>query len=363
MLEEHRQVGEPVQCAGLITPRCFDILEHARDTIINSVRGADIHSPAGSTISIGKKEMQACVIDRAAFDRRILDMAVDSGATLIPGKRIAKFARQSNGTISLNNGDITAKLVIGADGARSATRNWAGLDEPIFMLNGFSADVSGLDMDPDRVRIFFGRNIAPNFFAWMIPAGDIVRVGLCIRDCQGTVHDHFKNLFTKGPASESLRGGTIRTTHSGQIPLGTLPATHADNMMLLGDAACQVKATSGGGIYPGLVCASHCAQTAMKALESGNFTARFLSEYHSAWTSGIGAELDRAMMMHRIYSSLDDKQLEDIFRMMQNPEILEIINAVGDIDYPSKLAWTLLRKEPGLLKYAGKFLKHGMIGR
>jgi flavin-dependent dehydrogenase len=184
-----------------------------------------------------------------------------------------------------------------------------------------------------------------------------------VRGGQGTVFDYFKRLFKHGESSRLLRDARIIRQQSGTIPLGTFQKTHGDNAMIVGDAACQVKGTSGGGIYPGLVCAGHCAKAAIEALESDILTSKQLSGYHEGWTRDIGDELEKALAMHRIYSSLDDRQLEDIFGMMLNPEIQDIINRVGDIDYPSRLGWMLLRKEPGLLKYAGKFLKHGMLGQ
>ncbi|MBA3045723.1 MAG: NAD(P)/FAD-dependent oxidoreductase [Candidatus Thermoplasmatota archaeon] len=362
IIEEHANIGEPMQCAGLITPRCFDILGYGRETILNEIRGADIVSPSGQFMGIGNENVRVLSIDRAAFDRKIRDKALDAGAVLASGSRVKDFQRR-DGTVSLNNEEYRAKLVIGADGARSATRKWLGLEEPTFQLNGLGADISGLDMEEDRVKIFFGRDIAPNFFAWLIPAGDVTRLGLCVRGADGTANDYFKRLFKNGESSKLLAKAKVIRTHSGIIPLGMLPRTHADNGMVVGDAACQVKATSGGGIYPGLVCARHCAETAVAALEADDYSAKKLGKYHESWTTDIGDELEKALMMHRIYSDLDDAQLEDIFGMMLNPEIQEIINRVGDIDYPSRLGWTLLRKEPGLLKYTGKFLKHGILGR
>ncbi len=361
ILEEHQHTGEPVQCAGLITPRCFDILGYAKDTILNRVNGADIHSPGGMHMHIGAANARAVVIDRAAFDRRIMEKAQDTGATLISGKRVKKFARGKDGKVDLNRGEILASLAIGADGAKSASRDWLGLGNPTYMLNGFTADVSGIELEQGDVQIFFGKEVAPNFFAWMIPAGDVTRLGLCIREGQDTAFQYFKRLFKTGKSAELLKGAKIVKRHSGVIPLGLLPKTHADSFMLVGDAACQVKATSGGGIYPGLVCAKHCAEIAINALESGDCSSKALSKYHENWMADIGDELDKALMMHRIYSSLNERQLEDIFGMMLNPEIQEIINQVGDIDYPSKLAWVLLRKEPGFLKYTGKFIRHGLM--
>src|SRR3989304_7037778 len=46
IVEEHREVGEPVQCGGLVTPRVFDYVS-CRDTILGKVHGAEIYSPSG----------------------------------------------------------------------------------------------------------------------------------------------------------------------------------------------------------------------------------------------------------------------------------------------------------------------------
>ncbi|MDO9537965.1 MAG: NAD(P)/FAD-dependent oxidoreductase [Thermoplasmata archaeon] len=361
IIEEHQTIGQPVQCAGLITPRCFDMVSHARHTVLNELKGAEIFSPSRTIMNIGNDKVQAVAIDRARFDKAIMDKAVDSGATLLQGNRVSAIQIGKPCVISLGEQVIESKLVIGADGAKSQTRKWLGLSEPEYFLNGIGADVSGLDIAQDRVKVFFGNGIAPNFFAWIIPAGEISRVGLCVRDGQGTANDYFKMFFEKGNAASILKGGKILATHSGIIPLGPLQKTFSDRAMLVGDAACQVKATSGGGIYPGLVCAGHCANTAIKALEKDIFTAHQLSAYQKAWSADIGDELKKAMIMHRMFSSLGDKELEEIFGMLANAEMLDIINQTGDIDYPSRLGWMLLKKEPRFLKYTGKFLKYGLI--
>lgn len=158
-----------------------------------------------------------------------------------------------------------------------------------------------------------------------------------------------------------LSEGRILGKHSGIIPLGTLEKTFTEGGMVVGDAAGQVKATSGGGIYPGLVCAGLCAKTATEALGEDNLSEGSLAVYQEAWTRNIGDELKKAMMMHRIFSNMDDRELEDVFGMLSNPDILDTVNRVGDIDYPSRLGWLLLRKEPGFLRYAGKFLRHGIL--
>ena len=127
--------------------------------------------------------------------------------------------------------------------------------------------------------------------------------------------------------------------------------------MIVGDAACQAKATSGGGIFTSLLCSTFCAQTAIEALESEDFSARMLHRYHKAWTGSMGKELRKDLAIHDSFSRLTDPQIEEIFDILDNPAVLRIIQEMGDIDFPSKVGWALLREEPRLLKYLGKALR------
>ena len=54
VLEEHRVVGKPVQCAGLVTPR---VLELSGDGgfVLNEISGARFFSPGGRELVIKQK--------------------------------------------------------------------------------------------------------------------------------------------------------------------------------------------------------------------------------------------------------------------------------------------------------------------
>ena len=43
LVEEHREIGEPIQCGGLVTPRVFEYV-NCKETIIGSVHGAELYS-------------------------------------------------------------------------------------------------------------------------------------------------------------------------------------------------------------------------------------------------------------------------------------------------------------------------------
>jgi hypothetical protein len=54
---------------------------------------------------------------------------------------------------------------------------------------------------------------------------------------------------------------------------------------------------------------------------------------------------------------LSDKQMERIFDLTDREDILDIITNRGDMDYPSKLGWRLVKKEPRLLRFATPALR------
>lgn len=61
------------------------------------------------------------------------------------------------------------------------------------------------------------------------------------------------------------------------IPLGTLPRTYGDRILVIGDAAGQVKPTTGGGIYFGHLGAKIAIDVLKEALEGDDLAAARLS--------------------------------------------------------------------------------------
>ena len=359
LVEEHREIGEPVQCGGLVTPRVFDIVS-CKETILGEVHGAEIFSPSGRRMVVDGGETEAVVIDRAMFDRAIATQALRDGAHSFLGTRAAAARRREDGLEVVVSQDgavrrLRCKILIGADGARSSVAKWFEILRPKKVLPGFEVEMVGVESDPGLVQLFVGREFAPGFFGWIIPSGDTARVGLCVEE--GNAYACLQKMLQRPAVRPFLKGAQPILHMAGGIPLGVPRRSHGDNVMVVGDAACQAKATSGGGVYTGLLCSTFCARTAIEALEAGDCSARMLRRYHTAWTASIGKELRKDLAIHESFARLTDKQLEEVFDIFDNPNILALIREKGDIDFPSKVGWALLREEPRLLKYLGKALR------
>jgi len=354
----------PPKCAGLVTSRVFGFLDFPKELVVqNKVKGAHIHSPSGNTLTIGGNRVHALVIDRPTFDKEIIKRSIEKGAEVFLENKVIS-AKKHEDHVKLKtsqNNDVKCKLLVGADGPLSKTREWFNFSQPIEILNGMGAEVTNLSLDPDFVEIFIGKDIAPGFFAWIIPTnkhGTEARIGLCIaQDSPYPPKHYFSNLFKNKISSPYLQDIKITKHIGGAVPLGALEKTYTSNILLVGDSAAQVKPTSGGGIYTGLLCASHCTTTIIDALEKNNFTPQLLKKYQQLWSADIGRELHLGMKFRAIFKSLSDKQIDKYIKKFQNPEITEVISKYGDIDYPSKLVKPLLKKIPSLIKLLPNIIK------
>jgi geranylgeranyl reductase family protein len=371
ILEEHYDIGRPVQCAGLVTTRVLEYLNSDK-VVLNTIKGTNIYSPRGNKLVIDNLHQKTVVLDRPGLDRSLIKGALEAGCSLKLGaKAISAKRDNNNGSIKIDyteNGKIKSgqcKLLIGADGVQSNVAGWFGLPRPEIILSGYGAEVIGAEMESDMVTILTGKDLAPNFFAWIIPIKNVnnkgniyARVGLCTHDSQKTAFEYFNDLFTKHPTSmKILKNAQPLQTVAGAIPLGALAKTYCDNVMIVGDAAAQVKPTSGGGIYTSLVCAKYCASTAVDALDLNEYSEVTLSQYQKSWQNELGKDFKRGLMLHRAFTHLTDDQLEEGLRILNDEKLIELISKHGDIDYPWKLAKIVFRKVPAMLKFAKPFIK------
>ena len=364
VFEQNKKIGEPLKCAGLVTPRVFDLVTVSKEKVVqNEIKGANIHSPSGHTLTVGGDKTHALVIDRTKFDKEIIQDSQKNGADVFLENKILSAQKQDNTIEIITSKKIEAqsKLVIGADGPYSKIRDIFSLPQPLEYLRGIGAEISGANLDPKFVEIFVGNKTAPGFFAWIIPTnkkGTNARIGLCIN--QDSIHSP-KYFFTKflqnKNTSKYFDKIEINKKMGGVVPLGPLKKTHSSNIMIVGDAAAQVKPTSGGGIYTGLLCSNHCSKIAIQALQKNNYSKQFLKKYHKLWSAEIGRELTLGMKFRKIFKNLSDNQMDKYISRFSSHQITEIITKHGDIDYPSNLIKPLLKKSPSLLKLIPKLLK------
>jgi geranylgeranyl reductase family protein len=362
VFEEHREIGYPLQCAGLVTPRIFKLLNIKKQNIIqNKIHGARIHSPQDIKFIIGGNKLHAYVINRPLFDKAILQQASDNGASIYLQSRVS-YAYKKREKVFLkikNKISVSCKLLIGADGVHSSTRVWFNFPQPREILYGIGAELRLREKtDVEFVDIFIGENIAPGFFGWLIPINEEkCRVGLCIgkESKKHSLKTCFNKFLHELQKQKIIENREVKPNIGGAIPLGLLKKTSSSNVMIVGDAAAQVKPLSGGGLYPGIKCSKHCISTTLYALEENDFSEASLQKYHKSWIGDIGKEIKKTLFIRKIFKKLSDRDMDKIAMLLkENRDLIDIISKYGDMDYPSKLIKPLL-SNPKFLMHAVPF--------
>lgn len=362
LIEKKKIIGEPAECAGLVSKNCIDIMGFKDERFIqNEIYGAYIHSPSGREYHIGGDKLHAYAIDRGEFDRFLAEKGEENGAEYLLGVRAEEVSRGERGIIVRTRGEeFECNILVGAEGIDSITRRTFFGYEPEEILFGIGAEIENTDIDPRNVHVFFGNKLAPGFFAWIIPTsrkGNKARMGLCTRypppyPSKKLLHN-LLNYPTTRPFLEDI---DIIKVIAGRIPLGYIKESAGDNVMLIGDSAFQVKPISGGGIYPIAISSRACAVTIEKALEEENFGKRVLKRYHEMWSGKLKKEIILGMWARRFFNKLKDDEIEKLLAHLKREDVIETINMYGDMDHPSKLILPLCRRIPGLLPLLPRFL-------
>ncbi len=361
--EEHPRVGYPVQCAGLISPRAFDLA--GRPPIVRqAIRGATVLGPSLEPLEFRAPEPRALVIDRGALDVHLAERAADAGATFRPAFRFDGRGPDRDGhpVARFTDGhgqreEVEARVIVGADGVASAVARAFRCRRPLEILPAFEAEFADAPIDPECVEVYLGRSIAPGLFGWSIPDGmGGARIGVAVEASTVPAREHFRRLVA---AIERRHHRPPRTPTSylvSGIPIGRIPRTSGDSYVVVGDAAGQVKPLSGGGIFTGMRCAELAAEVVADALRDGDVSAGRLARYDQAWTAELGDEFHRALALRRIFRRLSDADLDDVVRAMRSAHLEGTIVAFGDIDFPTGVARAVLRQSPSLVRLAPKAL-------
>jgi len=376
IVEEDTAIGEPVQCAGLISKRAIEESEIKNSkTFINcELRGAIIHSYSHDLkIESPSSEKRAFAIRRDIFDKKLAEAALNEGADLILKSKAKSVKRSGEGTkLTIMDAttcvkgekEIKAKVVIGADGARSVVAKIAGLKVAKNFLNCVQIE-GGYEIEEALAEIFVGKTTAPGFFAWAIPIDkNTARIGLCI-DKRCSPHQNplifLKRNLSEHPIIAKKYQGSQTNFTAGTIPIPrsvgfgqrqkTVKIVNGVGVLLVGDAAAQVKPITGGGVYYGMKCGKIAGEIAAKACSEGDM--EVLREYEKGCREEIGKEIAFGLKVHRLRCTLSDNDFDKMCHALSKYDMMQQIANRGDMDYPSYVFSELI-KNPGIFKLMAK---------
>jgi geranylgeranyl reductase family protein len=329
ILEEHPEIGKPVQCAGIVGKDLFDDLEIAvsKNSVINQINGARA-SYNGNSFEVNRKNV-AFIIDRDRFDKEL-----NQGLDVRVNTKLLELKKSKTGyTLKTKQGTFDADFVVGADGPNSEVRRQGKFNSSIKLYKGYQKRIKYHPPKLDQVHVRYEKPFS--LFSWMIPEGNgVVRIGAMSEKPVTEVDDFIKEYRVKGEEIER---------NAGAIPIGVCDLVNG-NIALVGDAGCQIKPITAGGIYYGM----KGAEVLAECLKEGD-----LSTYQLRWDEAYGREIKFGLMIRSIFERLDQKVLRQIFAYVKDN--VETIEKLGDFEHHSSVFWAL-SSNPMTYRTAGAVL-------
>jgi len=342
VLEEHDTIGVPVHCTGVLGMDAFDELDLPRHTILQTAHAARFISADGSSILIDHERVRAAVIDRGSFDAALAADAAKMGAEIQVGCRVRQIRVDDDGvTVSTAHGDVSGRACVIACGASYRFNRQLGLGLPRLFVHSAQREVRFPEIE--HVEVYFGRQIAAGGFGWLVPfrRGDasFARVGVM---CEDRPRAAFAELARR------IRGRFDVALESDQprvkvLPLAPVTRTWSRRVLAVGDAAGLVKATTGGGIYFGLLSGRIAAQVLGSALTDDRLSAARLRDYERRWRERLWPEIRAGLAFRAMASRLSDRTIDRVIELARVDGIVPLLKQTADFNWHGAAARSLLR--------------------
>lgn len=350
-------------CTGIVSRECFEAYGGEPALVHRSASSARFIGPSGQVLRVARPDVQALVVDRVAFVEGLAEAARREGACYLRARvvrirvdRAGVEAELANGALG---GPLRAQAVVLASGFHTPLLAQAGLAPVERAILGVQAEV--WTEGAEEVEVYLSQRWAPGFFAWRVPTRPgRALVGLF---ASRRPRERFEAFLEHLAALGRVRG-LAGPARAWGVPLRPLRRAAADRVLAVGDAAGQVKPTTGGGIHYALLCADLASEVLLEAFREGDLSARRLARYDRRWKALLGRELQLGYIARRLYEALPDPALDDLFAWALREGLDRILAGLEGLSFDwhsGVVAWGL--RHPYLVRRVLGALPHLLLAR
>jgi geranylgeranyl reductase family protein len=312
-------------CGDALSGKVLDALQASRPSVVDELKklpdlfqpspGIRFFGPNGKYIDVPCPDRRdgltaGYVAARQGFDHLLVRHLDAHLCTFYQGAGHLAFGHENQVSFMVGNRHYLAKpqLVIGADGALSATAAHRGLrrvhkGHHSAAVRAYFQGVVGFEKN--FIELHFIKELLPGYF-WVFPLPNGgANVGLGMLSANIAKHKvNLRALLEKTIAHHpalSQRFAQARLlgpVRGWGLPLGSVKRTiSGDGLLLVGDAAGLIDPFTGEGIGNAFQSGQMAAQWAFKALHANDFTGKFLQGYDKQVYQHLWPELK---LSHRI---------------------------------------------------------------
>ncbi|HEY3997739.1 MAG TPA: NAD(P)/FAD-dependent oxidoreductase [Candidatus Xenobia bacterium] len=336
LLEEHAAAGEPVHCTGIVGEDCMQRYALPPALVRKLLPHFEVIAPDGTVCPLPGS---VYVLDRAGLDRLLAERARHAGAELHTGCRALQVQERADRvSVEVRRADgvewLEARHVVLACGAMSTLPRRSGLAEPEAWYRSVQSEWE--TPPPTTARVLLGSAFSQGAFAWTVPLGPTsIKMGLL---SPTSVRQGYHRL------TDGLPGRPLGRAEWRRMPMGLVSRSVRGRVAAVGDAAGQVKTTTGGGIYYALRCADLLAQ----ALLAGR-----LDRYEPSWRELVGRDLHSGRLARRLLERLDDAEMNRLVRLCRRDEVQGLLANHWHFDFHQGIL-RALATAPGLRRLAAE---------
>ena len=345
------RAGRIKPCGGAIPPRLirdFDIPDHLLCARISSAR---MVSPSDKGVDMPIDNGFVGMVNREDFDEWLRGRAAMGGATRVAGQ-FTEVTRDADGVAVVNFrpkeagketpvASVRARVVIGADGAKSAVAAQCvkGADRIKYVfayheiIRAPAASQEPGGFDNKRCDVYYQGKISPDFYGWVFPHGDTASVGV------GSAQKGFSLRQSVGRLRQAAGLADAEMIRHEGAPIPMRPMRRWDNgrdVVLAGDAAGVVAPASGEGIYYAMEGGRLAGEAAEAFLATGKVKA--LQTARRRFMRAHGRVFMILGIMQWFWYSTD-KRRERFVTMCEDPDVQRLT-------WDSYMNKKLVRKDP-----------------
>lgn len=283
--------------------------------ILPSLRNFDFFDLYGSKKGVEKeiREVDFLIKDKVLtlplyffmIDKKVVEEELARQIKKLGGEiRMGEKVREIKGDVVYPQ-NISAKVLVGADGALSLVRKSMGIKSPRIgiAVEGHLDKLEGFDKE--KAYIWFGRSIVKEGYAWAFPREKFWNVGIGSAKTTGFSYylDKFKSRFRD-----------IRDLKGAALPFSLPLKTYGKNFVLVGDAASQIMTSVGAGNLTSMVCGKLAADVISKGFKRNSID---LSQYEKVWKKHLKKLLRQSYSIYRLARFISYRSEERAYRLIR----------------------------------------------
>ena len=322
LLEKDRDIGYPVRCGEAIGEAALRQFVEPKDSwIASKITGTTLVAPDNTSVDIDFAKETGYILNRRIFDYDLSRYAANAGAEIYTKSYVKDLIIKDDFVKGVKLDylgeakEITANIVIGADGLASRIGRAAGIRTQVRMKDmesGLQYSVSNVDVPTNKMIMYVGSNHAPGGYLWIFPKGDkFANIGIGI-DGKASQHKSAKAYLDEF-MDANFPNAAILTTMCGGVPCPSPMKNPIKNgLMLVGDAAHLINPVTGGGIAPAMKSGLISGQIAVDAIKNNDYSEAFLSKYVKRIFKEFANNHQRLYKIKEVIHKLSDDELNGI---------------------------------------------------